>query len=368
MKKFFFTFAVAVLALASCSNDETTAVNNSSGEISFRPLNNGITRATEKSAFATNDQINVWCTKGSTSPSSYFDNATFTYNGGSYAGFASATPYYWPTAVDASTNMMTFYATFNESQTSAGNISAFTPNASAASQVDLLCAKLDCTSKPATGEAQLAFKHALSEIIVQAKNSNSNLKITVSKVKVGYIAKTGALVFTSGSPVWSNTNPTSTVTDIYSQDLSSELVLTSSAQSLTGTEPWMILPQNLALSQTAPAMVYTKAYQNTTTGTAASDANLNCAYIALELLFQDATTNESVVSKQWCYWPITNTWTAGHKYTYVIDAAQGGYQPTNVDAAAATDLDAVLNNLEIRFNTSTTIEAWYTESDINVGM
>lgn len=366
----FFAFAAALAFCYSCSNDETVAVNTTpqDNEISFRPLNNGLTRASEKSGFATNDQINVWCTKGSESPTSYFDNATFTYNGGSYAGFASATPYYWPTAVDASTNKMIFYATYAGSQTSAGNISAFTPNATAASQVDLLCAKLECTSKPATGEAQLAFKHALSEIIVQAKNSNSNLKITVSKVKVGYIAKTGALAFTTGSPIWTNTNPTNTATDIYSQDLSSDLVLNSSVQSLTGTEAWMILPQNLALSQTAPAMVYTKAYKTNTKGTAASDANLNCAYIALELLFQDATTDASVVAKQWCYWPITTSWTAGHKYTYVIDAAQGGYQPTNVDEEASTDLDAVLNGLEIKFNTSTTIEAWVTESDINVGM
>jgi hypothetical protein len=72
---------------------------------------------------------------------------------------------------------MIFYATYAEPQTSAGNISTFTPATAAASQVDLLCSKLECTTKPGAGEATLAFKHALSEIIVKAKNSNSNLKI-----------------------------------------------------------------------------------------------------------------------------------------------------------------------------------------------
>ncbi len=367
MKKNLFILAVAGLALASCSNDETVNSLATSGanEISFRPLNNGMTRAAEKSAFGTSDVINVWATKGA---SPYFNNATFTYAASGYSGFSSNPPYYWPSVIDASENKMTFYATSAGTQTSAGAISSFSPAVAAASQVDLLCAKLECTSKPASGEATLAFKHALSEIIVQAKNSNSNLKVTVSKVKVGYIAQTGALNFTTGTPTWTNTSPTSPSTNIYSQDLTSGLELTSSAQTLTGTSAWMVLPQNLALSQTAPAMVYTKAYKSGTKGTASSDANLDCAYIALELTFQDATTDAAVVATQWCYWPITQSWTAGYKYTYIIDAAQGGYQPTNVDETASTDLDKVLEGLEIRFNTSTSIEAWVTETAINVAM
>lgn len=369
MKKKLLILAVAGLALASCSNDEVVkdVSTSDANSISFRPLNNGMTRATEKSSFAADNVINVWCTKGS---SSYFNNITFTYAAAGYSGFSSNPPYYWPSTVDAGDNKMTFYATYAGTQTAAGQISSFTPANAAASQVDLLCSKLECTTKPAAGEATLAFKHALSEIIVQAKNSNSNLKITVSKVKVGYVAHTGALNFTTGSPVWTNTKPTgpAVAADVYSQDLSSGLVLTSSALDLTGTVAWMILPQNLALSQTAPAQVYTKAYQDGIQGSASSEANLNCAYIALELVFQDATTDASVVAKQWCYWPITTNWEAGKKYTYIIDAAQGGYQPTNVDTAVSTDLDKVLEGMEIRFNTSTSIEAWVAVDDIAVAM
>ena len=371
MKKNLLILAAAALTFAACSSDETTAINQLAQEanmIGFRPLNNGMTRATEKStAFAADDVINVWATKGG---SSYFNNATFTYAASGYSVFSSNPPYYWPSTIDDSSNKMIFYATYEGTQTTAGNISSFTPANAAASQKDLLCSKLECTSKPTAGEATLAFKHALSEIIVKVKNGNANLKITVSSVKVGYVAHTGALNFTTGSPVWTNTNPTgpAVAADVYSQDLSSDLLLTSSAQNLTGVEPLMILPQNLALGQEAPAMVYSHAYKTATKGTAASDANLNCAYIALELVFLDATTDASVVAKQWCYWPITTNWQAGKKYTYIIDAAQGGYQPTNVDVAESPDLDKVLEGLEIRFNTSTTIEAWVAEDDINVAM
>ena len=386
MKKKLLILAVAGFALASCSSDETTVslANSGANEISFRPLNNGMTRAAEKSAFAANDVINVWCTKGA---SSYFNNATFTYAAVGYSGFSSNPPYYWPSTIDASDNKVTFYATYAGTQTAAGAISSFTPADEAASQVDLLCSKLECTAKPASGEATLAFKHALSEIIVKAKNSNSNLKIYVDGVKVGYVAHTGALNFTTGSPVWTNTNPTgpAVAADVYSQTWASANLLSSSLTDLTNipdgadegdapdTEPWMILPQNLAFSQSGSGvMEYTKAYKEKLKGSASSAANLDCAYIALQLTFQDASTNADVVAKQWCYWPISTTWLAGKKYTYIIDAAQGGYQPTNIDDDAGTDasknLDRVLEGLEIRFNTSTSIETWVSESDIDVSM
>ena len=48
MKKFLFFAAIAAISLASCSNDETIAsqATSESNTISFRPLNNGMTRAT----------------------------------------------------------------------------------------------------------------------------------------------------------------------------------------------------------------------------------------------------------------------------------------------------------------------------------
>ena len=102
MKKNLLILAVAGLALASCSNDETVAVNqNDSNEISFRTLVDGTTRTAGPKAGGTNfvvgDVINVyadWYDASATSHSKYFQ-ADFTKQ--STGGFTSSNKYYWPT-------------------------------------------------------------------------------------------------------------------------------------------------------------------------------------------------------------------------------------------------------------------------------
>ncbi len=365
MKKYLLFFAAAAIGLASCSNDETVEVIKSDA-ISFRPLMNGMTRATVKSAFASNDEINVYCTKGDVSPTSYFNNATFTYAAAGYSGFSSNPAYYWPSTIDGTTNLLTFYATFNGAQTTAGNISTFTPNAAAESQVDLLCAKLAVSSKPDAGEiTTLNFKHALTQVEVKALNSNNTLKINISGVKLGYVAKAGTLNFTSGSPAWTFTNPEN-ASDTYSYSQTwSAATLTSTAVVQGAT--WMIVPQNLTTGQSLPNKVYTKQYASATQTAANGTANLDCAYIALQLQFLNLANNAEIVATQWCYWPININLEAGKKYTFVIDAAGGGYQPGNIQNDASTALDEVLAGLAIKFSTATSITAWVTDLDENPG-
>ena len=83
MNKKLFFLAIAALGLAACSNDDVVEINQSledANTISFRPLNNGMTRATEKTAFASADQISVRANKGT---ADYF-NAMFTFNAKDY--------------------------------------------------------------------------------------------------------------------------------------------------------------------------------------------------------------------------------------------------------------------------------------------
>ena len=66
MKKNLFILAVAGLALASCSSDETVAsqATSQANEISFRAFNNGMTRAAEAHFNVANDQFKVTVTGG----------------------------------------------------------------------------------------------------------------------------------------------------------------------------------------------------------------------------------------------------------------------------------------------------------------
>jgi hypothetical protein len=108
-------------------------------------------------------------------------------------------------------------------------------------------------------------------------------------------------------------------------------------------------------------MHYSKAYTDATHTEPDGNPRLACAYVALKLAFSNNAGNFApIVAQQWCYWPISINLEAGKKYTFVIDAATGGYQPGNVDAAASTDLDRVLAGLAIEFG-SPTVETWVTD-------
>ena len=375
MKKYFFLAAIAAIGLASCSSDETIAsqATSESNEISFRPLTNGTTRAVEKAAFVSADVINVWSTLGA---SSYFDNINFTYDGTSFKSAANQT-YYWPSSISSS-NKVSFFATYGATQSAAGQLASATYDG----ETDILFAKKEFEAKPSDGVGTLNFRHALSEIEVKAKNSNASLEVVITGARIGYVAKTASFSYSGGvtdqntndwknagsatlivQNDWSKTTPTSPSADVYEKATSVSKTLTGvqGASEITGLTPWMLVPQSLALS-TSPTN-YSQKYKTTTKGTASSEANLNCAYIALKMAIKNNDASKtSIVAEQWCYWPITTSWDPGKKYTYVVDVAGGGYQPTNVDEEAADDLDPVLRNLVIQFNPCT-IDVWVTDLD-----
>ena len=127
----------------------------------------------------------------------------------------------------------------------------------------------------------------------------------------------------------------------------------------------MIVPQNLSINQSGEgAMHYSKAYTDATHTAPDGNPRLACAYVALKLAFSNNAGNFApIVAQQWCYWPISINLEAGKKYTFVIDAATGGYQPGNIDDSS-TELDEVLKGLAISFGTPT-IEAWVTTEEGN---
>lgn len=369
MKKNYFFLAAAALAFASCSVDETLEVNQGEA-IGFRTNLNGITRAYSAgpiTAFAEGDKFNVYADFGS---AKYFQD-DFTLGTDPNSGFWSATKYYWPSDI-SSTKKMTFTAVFGGTQTAGtpGQVADFTPAAAAASQVDLLVAQHQSSAKETP--VVLNFRHALSQIVVKVANSEANFKITVSGVRVGYVAQTGTLNYAGGvtdtknsgfmdQNNWSNTAATGADANKYDQTVSATLQgKVTTATELTSYAPWLLLPQTLTA-----ASEYTTA---SSAGVATDAPDFNGAYIALKMTIENwngAAVTGTVVSEQWCYWPIGTDWIPGKKYTYTINAGSGGYQPTDTDDNKTT-LTPVLDNNVIWFSPSCTIDDWSDATAIEV--
>lgn len=384
MKKNLFILAVAGLALASCSNDETVNSLATSGanEISFRPLMTATTRTANaagvKSTFESGDIIDVYAAYKN---GKYFQD-NFTSNGST---FSSTNKYYWP--ADVATNNLTFTAIWGATQkvNTPGNVENYTPDAAAANQKDILVAKHVSATKESP--VVMNFRHALSQIFVNVKNTNPNLKVTITGVRIGYVKTASTLFAYSGDVTdtrelgssnnaanvalsdWTLVNfatPGSgeTYANNYKYDqtvTSTELIGNASDTAhpfAGGFTPWILLPQDMKAFDVDGSS--NKLYANQKDGGTAADApDLSGSYIALQMKIENyngSAVAGTIADTQWCYWPITQGWTPGYKYTYTIDVAAGGYMPTDVDNDKI--LDPVLEGAVIEFSATCTIDAW----------
>lgn len=381
MKKILLMMAVAALVLASCSSDETVAVNQGDA-ISFRPLVNAVTRAANgagvKSAWETGDILYVTAQRGTAKffQDQFVKEAT---------GFNSTNKYYWPN--DLSTTPITFaafwgaaYKTWAADGDGLALNSAYTVPDAVASQKDLLFALKTVNAKPSDGGVTLNFRHMLSQIVVKVANDQANMKVTVSGVRIGFLNKVGTFAYNtsnSGSETESQvTEPTNSIpasqtliartdwtkTDnasknasyLFEQTVSATLTGVTAAMALTGFSSWIMLPQELTL-----ATGYTTAHMNGPIGD--TDYELNGAYIALKIAIEDKDSSTPILPAQWCYWPIGTTWNPGYRYTYTVNVGSGGYQPTDQNNFK-DDLDPVTGNSVIWFKPDCTIDTWVDEN------
>lgn len=407
MKKKLLIFAVAGFALASCSSDETTAslANSGANEISFRALNNGVTRAANAS-FGTGTSFAVSAFSAGTTESPYFDKVVFTATSGTT--FTSETKYYWP-----NTNNLDFYAwqPSNIAPTTAMSGFSITPGTTIGSQPDFVYAVTKgwgkytgATHTPTSGVA-INFRHAESKVVIQLKNTNTDVKITVGNVAIGNLYGTGSFTwngvingeaattassantdgqYTSGAEggltYLNGTWTTSGSQDvIYSVSMGTDDIDTgvegnqprnvfdgtvSSARDLTETpadHEMILIPQVLNIKT---------AYTETTESTPAIGDQFKGAYISVQLKIQQKSTDAYIIGTSavdgyvTAMWPLTAlTWLPGHAYTYTVDLGGGGYHMTSTDAN--TDLDPILEGAEIKFVT-VTVDDWGTGTGTGV--
>ncbi len=359
--------AVAALGFAACANDETTAVNEKlaeSNEISFRTTVGGQMRSTD--ATITNlASFTVDAYQTGTFPSDpvkYFGNVVFTKVSDTQT-YTSTTKYYWPSGYNLDFFAYGYASTINTGITKdASNQFTVITQPDPDNQVDLLYAKSvnwGKTDDAATGHkiptdkagVVLNFRHAQSQIVVKLQNTNSNLKFTVNKVRVGNLKDRGQVTITDantdGNGVLSSAAWNTSITDVadatYDLEATAATAVTSSAAQ--AGKSVILIPQVLptpatTYEGTGSPKEYTKPYilvdlkiQNNATGGA--DAYIVGA----------ASGGTEYVTAMW---PLPAlTWAAGYKYIYTVDLAGGGYYEKNNDAD--DNLDPILEGAEIKF-------------------
>lgn len=191
MKKIFF-FALASLALASCSQDEefvaeksTNGSDRANGALTFSTYTAGATRATDVTStdVKTNGfQVAAW-----------YDNALY-FNAGETAKVTAADgiadtegdTYYWPSFSAGNIGFRAFNLSSGAAWTATKEYESidFTVASTADTQKDLVIAYAEASSKPDKGVQPLNFTHALSKVNFSFKGTTAGNTYTINKIEV----------------------------------------------------------------------------------------------------------------------------------------------------------------------------------------
>lgn len=262
MKKQLFLVVVAALAMASCSKDESTGINNGNA-IDFRAAMQ--TRASETTMA---NITNFFVTALDKNNANYFSDAEFTKDG---AFFTSTPAYYWPS--DGSNLSFFAYAPYGgqgivlSDKTSAGTPSiTYTVPTAVADQQDLLVAATSGMAGNTAAAAPLSFAHALTAVRFTTGDDMMSGRITKITLKGVY----GSGSHTMGSDSWNGYGAT---TD-FSQTLAATVDGSADQEITPVAATFMMLPQTLP-SGASIEVVYTDDLTSTQRTLTASIAAAN---------------------------------------------------------------------------------------------
>ena len=346
MKSKYLAVALSAVALTACNNDEVMEVNQGRG-ISFQVATEASTRA-QATTTSTIDEFMVWGFTQEEPAKTLMEELSVSKSGSEWTYDGTI---FWPAApVD-------FYSIspepvsnkISEGTVSISNseqkITGFMVNTNQSEQVDLLYA-VNKGEKKADHEASavsINFRHALSQIVFKAKNTNKNLKVIVKGVKIANIKKAGDFTYPDAATTVHNNSTTGSIVETTQGEWNNvttledfeagvtELTLdgVKDAQDLTTkdeddvyTGALFMIPQEL----TAWDPSATGALNSTNTG----------VYFLLDCQILSGTNKDIQV------WPSdadetfaeiavpanTLTWEQGKKYVYTFIFGEGaGYEP-----------------------------------------
>lgn len=288
---------IALIASASCTQDKVMETRQGK-PIDFRAAieTKGVELTTEgltsfrATAIDGNDDL-------------YFQYLDFTKNGDI---FTSTPEYYWPASGE-----LTFYAyspaekAKNVSITPDAQTLDFTPEAAIADQIDFVAIK---TTGSNTAEGmELEFQHSLTQIQIDAKNTNTGYTYSVTGVKFVNIASAGTFNFEE----WDVTDAALTTYSSTYND--TPIVLDTDAESIMGPEGNAILiPQQLV------------AWDNTV-GPASAEGQTG-SYLAVCINVK-TSSGVQIYPKEgeydWVAVSLDTKWLPGYKYIYILDFTTG---------------------------------------------
>ena len=191
MKKIYLA-APLLLALAAASCTKSEVLETNSGEIRFNVVANKATKAAD--VYCNSNLPDAFTVYAMTDGKTYIDGDNIEHNGGNGSWENKSGIRYWPeTDVDFYAHVSAGNA-FKWSETSAPTIENFTPDKVVENQVDLLYAVKTKQSKKET-PVELNFRHALSQIVFNAKNTNANLYVEIAGVKVANVGGTNTFTY-----------------------------------------------------------------------------------------------------------------------------------------------------------------------------
>ena len=336
---------IALLATASCTQDEVRDTYRGNA-IDFRAAID--TKGIETTTSTLNEvSKSFYATAIDGNNDIYFNNLEFTFDAVNDV-FVSDPVYYWP----ASGNL-TFYAWYpadaaeditvdNNQQTI-----TFIPKSTIADQVDFVAVKTE-GSNTSEGMA-LEFEHILSQIQINAKNTNDGYVYNVKGIKIANVASSGTYSF-NNDPEWDSTNADKVT---YQSTYDTPITLDNTSKSIMSADEGnaMLVPQQLtAWDGSGPAFVpEDPAIGTTNLQTGAYLAVLvNVKTDAQYQIYPEDTSNEEEYG--WIAVAIDKKWEPGVKYIYILDFTDGA----GVDESTN---EPVLNT-SIKFSYNISISGW----------
>ena len=305
-KGLFMMAAACLLAATSCSEDEVVGDNVlSNNEIGL------LTRVDSRAVETKITNLGKFTVNAfQAGEANYMNNVEYTTSDNGSSWTTAAGKFFWPVEGDlhlygyapAAPGKGGTFKIDKDAQT----LTDFVPFETADAQQDFVYAK--STGNNATNGTtgvELNFQHALTEISVAAKNSNTAYTVKVTGVKLGNVKTKGTFTFPSianSAASWTLSDASADVGS-YETTWSNASVLTSSVSPLDEANvPFMLLPQQLEKSDKASEK----------------------AYLALKVNI--TMQGGKVIHDGWAYIGLNTNWEMGKHYTYTVDFSDGAGQ------------------------------------------